>query len=229
MNDKKNNLPSECCREDLRFNNKKGIFRGVLYGLLPHTFCILFAILSILGATGGSIVFGSFFKIKNLSLIMVLISIIFAIFSAILYLRRIGKLSLLGIKEKQRYLTILFGTTIIINLLLVYIIFPSVGRVGNQTNVSAEMDGNVQIIHMDQIGLGYVPNQFNIKENIPVKWIIASKSPYACSASIYSKELGISQNLSSGENVVKFTPKKSGVYTFSCAMGMYSGKFIVEK
>lgn len=34
---------------------------------------------------------------------------------------------------------------------------------------------------------------------------------------------------SEGENVIEFTPEKEGVYTYSCWMGMITGKIYVEK
>lgn len=88
------------------------------------------------------------------------------------------------------------------------------------------LENGVQVIRMDQVGAGYRPNSFTIKQGIPVKWIITSKSQ-SCAASILSSKLGIHQSLDPGENIIEFTPEGTGTIPFSCSMGMYTGKFNV--
>ncbi len=101
----------------------------------------------------------------------------------------------------------------------------------NSSNLETD-DPNVtiengqQVVRMDQVGAGYRPNSFTIKQGIPVKWIITSKSQ-SCAASIYSNKLNIRQNLTPGENIIEFTSKETGKINFSCAMGMYRGSFNV--
>jgi uncharacterized protein len=102
------------------------------------------------------------------------------------------------------------------------------GAVSTDKNV--QYDGKIQIVMMDQLSSGYSPNNFNIVKDIPVKWVINSKDPNSCAASIYSAKLGIRKNLEAGENVFEFTPKEVGQIKFSCSMGMYNGVFnVVEK
>ena len=80
---------------------------------------------------------------------------------------------------------------------------------------------------MTQQSNGYKPNNFTIKNNIPVKWIIDSKDSRSCAASIVSSKIKVKKFLSSGENTIEFTPSEVGDIRFSCSMGMYTGKFIV--
>lgn len=87
--------------------------------------------------------------------------------------------------------------------------------------------GNIQIIRMEQNANGYSPNNFTVKKNLPVKWIINSRDSGSCASSIYSSQLGIRQYLNSGENVIEFTPQNTGKISFSCSMGMYRGSFTV--
>lgn len=99
---------------------------------------------------------------------------------------------------------------------------------------SVATDPNVKIvdgfqeIRMRQVATGYIPNKFTVKKGIPVRWIIDSQSSYTCAASIFSKKLGISQVLKSGENIIEFTPGQTGTIPFSCGMGMYTGSFTVH-
>ena len=80
-----------------------------------------------------------------------------------------------------------------------------------------------QIISMSQYSSGYSPNVFTVKSGIPVKWIIDSKDAYSCASSLMVPKLNIRKSLSSGENIVEFTPTEPGSIKFSCSMGMYRG------
>lgn len=84
-----------------------------------------------------------------------------------------------------------------------------------------------QIVKMDQLATGYQPNTFTIKNNIPVKWVVNSKEPGSCAASLYMGDYNIRKFLKSGENIIEFTPTKTGTIAFSCSMGMYRGTFEV--
>lgn len=223
--------------QTIKEKNKSGFWQGILYGIIPHTFCILFVVLSIVGATGGAVFLRRFFVFPYLFQLLVVISFVFATISATFYLRRNGILSWSGIKRKWKYLSIMYGTTIAINLLMFYVVFPAVGNIrtnastnsSNSNNVVAEqpVSPEVQQIEMDQIGSGYRPNSFTVKMGKPVRWLIHSKSR-SCSASIYAPKLNISQDLQPGDNVIEFTPKEAGTFSFSCYMGMYRGTIKVE-
>lgn len=84
-----------------------------------------------------------------------------------------------------------------------------------------------QIIRMTQSGSGYSPNKFTVEKGRKVKWIITSTNPYSCASSIVMPKYGIDSYLEKGENILEFTPTKTGEIPFSCAMGMYRGKFNV--
>ena len=92
---------------------------------------------------------------------------------------------------------------------------------------SVKIKDGFQIVRMDQLGNGYNPNKFTIKNNIPVKWIIDSKSSGSCAASIFMPKMGVKKFLTKGENIIEFTPRETGQLGFSCSMGMYSGSFNV--
>lgn len=87
--------------------------------------------------------------------------------------------------------------------------------------------GSEQVVRMTQKGDGYYPNTFTIEKGKPVKWVVTSESQFSCASSLVVPSLGISKYLKSGENVITFTPNKTGEIPFSCSMGMYRGKFIV--
>ena len=106
----------------------KGLVAGLLYGLIPHTFCIAFILLSVIGATAAATLLRSILLVPYLFQMMIGLSLAFATLSAVMYLRRMGYLSLAGARTKWRYLGVLYGTTIAINLLLFLVVFPAVAN-----------------------------------------------------------------------------------------------------
>lgn len=85
-----------------------------------------------------------------------------------------------------------------------------------------------QTITMNVTSSGFEPSVFKIKQGVPVRWVINGVNVSGCTSTIIVPSFNISKNLKYGENVVQFTPQKSGEIAFSCGMGMVRGKFIVE-
>ncbi len=126
-----------------------GFLQGLLYGLIPHIGCIAFVIGSILGVT----VLMQFFKPVLMNRyffhILILVSLLFATLSSMVYLRRNGLLSWGGAKRRWKYLAIMYGSTIGINLILFVGIFPLLANVsttsitGNAiTGAAVGLDGS---------------------------------------------------------------------------------------
>jgi copper ion binding protein len=124
-----NKIPCICKAKE---NKKKTILQGIAYGIIPHIGCIAFIIGSVLGVT----VLMQFFKPLLLNRyffhILILISLFFATLSSVLYLRKNGLLSWEGAKKKWKYLAIMYGSTVGINLLLFFVIFPLFANVSAQ-------------------------------------------------------------------------------------------------
>jgi len=110
-----------CCQKETK---KKGPFIGLLYGILPHTFCIAFIVFTALGATAATTFLKPLLLNRYFFYILIGLSIFFATISAIIYLKKNAILSFQGIKRKWKYLSILYGTTILVNLLFFMVIFP---------------------------------------------------------------------------------------------------------
>ncbi|MBI2473067.1 sulfite exporter TauE/SafE family protein [Candidatus Uhrbacteria bacterium] len=93
---------------------------------------------------------------------------------------------------------------------------------------SGSVQKDVQVIRMTQSASGYSPETLRVKVGFPVQWVITSESSFTCASSIVVPSLGISTNLKKGENLIEFTPTKTGSIPYSCSMGMYRGTIIVE-
>lgn len=221
----------DCCAQIPKENEKKGLFLGILFGILPHTFCILFVLFSVIGASFGAVYFQKLFRVPHLFQYLIALSFVFATMSAIFYLKRINGLNFAGLKLKWRYLIILFAIIIAVNLLIFYVILPAALNRGVPTEngqAAAVSENNIQVVRMNQYAGGYQPKEFTVKKGVPVKWIIDSKAPDTCAGAILVPDLKIQKFLERGENVIEFAPEKKGEIKFSCFMGMYRGKFIVN-
>lgn len=129
-----------CCRPP---KEKLGGIKGILYGLLPHTFCIAFVVASIIGATAATAFFKRFLLLPYFFEILVGLSLVFATLSAVWYLKRNSLFSVGGVKSKWRYLSILYGTTILVNLLFFSVIFPRVANLSYGRNTVLSQTGNI--------------------------------------------------------------------------------------
>ncbi len=117
-----------CCSNVAPERKAKGFWSGILYGLLPHTFCIGFIVFTALGVTLAAGLMRQLLLIRSFFYILIGLSLALTTVSAVLYLRRIGRLSWAGAQSKWRYLTIMYATSIGINVLLFTLIFPAVAN-----------------------------------------------------------------------------------------------------
>jgi len=133
-----NNL-KDCCSNEVKISPaaKKGFLSGILYGLIPHVFCIAFVLFSIIGATTGALLFKNFLLIPYFFQFLIALSFVSATISAIFYLKRNGILSWQGVRRKKGYLGILYGTTLAVNLLFFFVVFPAVANIGSVSQVAA--------------------------------------------------------------------------------------------
>jgi hypothetical protein len=115
-----------------------GLLWGLFYGLVPHTFCILFIVFSVAGATMASTLVSRVLFVPYLFEIVVALSFFSAALSGLLYLRRNGLLSWRGARRKWRYLGGMFGATLAVNLLFFWVVFPAMANLDLTAPASAQ-------------------------------------------------------------------------------------------
>lgn len=135
------NDEKQCCKKDNQKENK-GFLTGIIYGLIPHTGCIAFILASVLGVTAATELFKPLLLNPYFFYILVFLSFTFATISSALYLRKNGLLSSSGIKRKWKYLSIMYGSTIGVNLLLFMIIFPLLANVSTARPITGNFIGS---------------------------------------------------------------------------------------
>ena len=76
---------------------------------------------------------------------------------------------------------------------------------------------------------GYTPDLLVVQARKPVRLKFNRQESAACSEMVLFPDFDKSAKLPEGKTVtVEFTPEKPGEYGFSCQMGMFRGKLIVE-
>lgn len=90
-----------------------------------------------------------------------------------------------------------------------------------------EVADGVQVVN-STLSVGRYPN-ITVQVGIPVKWIInaPSGSINGCNYKMILKEYGIEHEFTEGENIIEFTPTKTGTVSYTCWMGMIRGNIFV--
>lgn len=161
----------DCCNTNTRNENVNGFWSGLLYAIIPHSFCILFVVLSIIGATFATQILRQFLMLPYFMPMLIGLSLLFASISAIFYLKRINNLSWKGIVLKRNYLIILFSATIIVNVLFFNYVMPSIGGVKPVRNEMVQADNKKNDSVPANIFEGASPlgkvEEFNISVDLP--------------------------------------------------------------
>ncbi|MFA5392396.1 MAG: hypothetical protein WC306_01730 [Candidatus Paceibacterota bacterium] len=126
-----------CCVA-AKHNSNTGVLSGILYGLIPHTFCIAFILFSTIGTVAATVFFKRFLLIPYFFYFLIFISLLLATISSVIYLKRTSCLCISGIKRKWKYITILYSTTILINLFMFFIVIPILVNASSNNTINQE-------------------------------------------------------------------------------------------
>ncbi|MDR3163223.1 MAG: sulfite exporter TauE/SafE family protein [Helicobacteraceae bacterium] len=68
-----------------------------------------------------------------------------------------------------------------------------------------------------------------VREGLPVRWIIEAPKGNinGCNNTVQIPEYNITHRFKTGENIIEFTPSRSGKFTYSCWMGMIKSSITV--
>lgn len=112
------------------------------------------------------------------------------------------------------------------------IVWSSINDTASQKEASAaaeaiEMTDGVQQIS-STLTSGRYPN-ITVQAGIPVKWVIDVPSGVinSCNYKMLLQEYGIEHTFTEGENIIEFTPVKTGTVQYTCWMGMIRGNIFV--
>jgi sulfite exporter TauE/SafE/plastocyanin domain-containing protein len=89
------------------------------------------------------------------------------------------------------------------------------------------IEKGVQLVNSTLSGGRYPA--ITVQQGLPVRWIIDAPagSINGCNNRMIIREYGIEHRFRPGENVIEFTPSKTGKFTYSCWMGMIRSSITV--
>jgi sulfite exporter TauE/SafE/copper chaperone CopZ len=90
-----------------------------------------------------------------------------------------------------------------------------------------KVENGMQTVTMKVTSSGYEPQNLTIKSGVPVRWTIDGAGVQGCTRQLVIPSLGISKQLTRGQNIIEFTAPNRGQLAFSCSMGMVHGSFTV--
>lgn len=91
---------------------------------------------------------------------------------------------------------------------------------GSSKDYETVVENGIQIVNSEVYSGSY--EAITVKVGIPVKWTIhvGEGQLNGCNYIFEIKDLGIEYQLSEGDNVIEFTPTKTGELSYNCWMGM---------
>ena len=101
------------------------------------------------------------------------------------------------------------------------------GDVSSVNQNTAVVNGNTQEIK-STLESGKYP-EITVKAGVPVKWTITAdaKNLNGCNNQIIIPQYNVKQKLVVGDNIITFTPTKTGTFGYSCWMGMIRSNITV--
>jgi len=105
--------------------------------------------------------------------------------------------------------------------------FTSGAGAAQTISANVTLTATDQTIDSQQDGDGYHPGDTVIYAGRPTHWVMTSTAPFTCAASLGSQDLGFRKSLAAGRNVIELPALAAGSYSYSCSMGMYSGRIFV--
>lgn len=103
------------------------------------------------------------------------------------------------------------------------------GSDSQENQPALKLEDGVQVVN-STLSPGKYPN-IKVQAGIPVKWIIDAPkgSINGCNNRMFIRDFGIEHTFQTGENVIEFTPEKTGKVSYSCWMGMIRGTISITE
>ena len=102
---------------------------------------------------------------------------------------------------------------------------PKEVNAGKVAGINAE---GLQEVTINVVTGGYVSDVDAVKAGVPTRLKLVTNNTYGCSRAFTIPKLGYQITLpETGEEVYEFTPTEKGLLSYTCSMGMYTGKLNV--
>jgi plastocyanin domain-containing protein len=102
------------------------------------------------------------------------------------------------------------------------------GTQENVVNSAAGKTGDVQYVKLTlDKNYNYALEPSTLKKGIPVRMEVDMNTVVGCARSVTIPELGVRKYVTPTDNIIEFTPTKTGTFKIACSMNMYVGSFSV--
>lgn len=91
----------------------------------------------------------------------------------------------------------------------------------------ATINGNVQEVALTFKNYEYQLTPGELTVGVPVRMEVDLDSVYGCMRDVVIAQFGVRKYVSEGDNIIEFTPDKTGTFTIACSMNMGRGTFEV--
>jgi hypothetical protein len=104
----------------------------------------------------------------------------------------------------------------------------NLGTAGNiNTGTTVTGTGEIQDVKLTVTGGTYILTPSVLKKGVPVRMEADLTTVRGCSRDIVISAFGVRKYVKEGDNVITFTPTKTGTINIACSMNMYRGTFTV--
>jgi len=87
--------------------------------------------------------------------------------------------------------------------------------------------GNVQNAKLALVDFSYTLTPKKIVKGVPVRIEVDASTLSGCMTTVVIKDFGVTKRIKPGDNIIEFTPDKTGTFWITCGMGMGPGSFEV--
>lgn len=210
----------KCFKSKKKIKTNNSFFIGILNGFMP---CGPLQAMQVYALSTGS-----FFKGAFSMFLFCLGTIPLMLFIGILFNILKGKWKI--IFNKIASVLILILSLVMLNRGLLYLNIDLLKNNNYDGFTIAKLEDNVQVVEFDLSYNNY--QDILIEKNIPVKIIIHADKKYltGCNNKIIIQDFNVEKNLVAGDNIIEFTPNKTGTFTYTCWMNMIKNNIkIVDK
>ena len=100
------------------------------------------------------------------------------------------------------------------------------GIAAQNTAPTAAVQDGVQTAKLSISGFGYKLDK-SLLVDVPARIEVDLKTVTGCATDIVIDAFGVRKRVSSGDNIIEFTPDKAGTFNIHCSMNMVRGSFVV--
>ncbi len=94
-------------------------------------------------------------------------------------------------------------------------------------NVQTSKTGNVQNVKLALVDFSYQLTPNKLIKGVPVRIEVDASTLAGCMKTVVIKDFGVTKYITSSDNIIEFTPDKTGTFWITCSMGMGPGSFEV--